>query len=157
MRKISDHKTHFWSSVQKGADNDCWTWQKSRLKSGHGVTWFDSKHVMAHRIAYFYEFGVMPIRGLVVMHKCDNPPCCNPRHLILGTQAENNADRDMKGRGRGLMERGSKHPNAKLTEDQVLDIRSDKTRGAGARMARKYEMTKTAISAIRNRKVWTHV
>jgi HNH endonuclease len=73
---------------------------------------------LAHRVAWESHHGPIP-DGMVVMHLCDNPPCCEPTHLKLGTRAENNADRDRKGRNRRPNQRGEAHSNAKLTDADV--------------------------------------
>jgi len=80
----------------------------------------NGKQVLAHRIVYELTTGVDP-GDLIVMHSCDNPPCCNPAHLSLGTVAENNRDRKEKGRSVRLQ--GAKHGQAKLSEDDVREIR----------------------------------
>jgi hypothetical protein len=73
---------------------------------------------LAHRMVWESQHGPIP-EGMVVMHLCDNPPCCEPTHLKLGTRAENNADRDRKGRNRRPNQRGEAHSNAKLTDADV--------------------------------------
>jgi hypothetical protein len=65
-----------------------------------GISYPDKVTVGAHRLAYTFTFGEIP-DGLGVLHTCDNPPCCNPNHLWLGTQLENIADRHSKGRSKG--------------------------------------------------------
>lgn len=60
--------------------------------------------VYAHRFAWEITNGPIPV-GLLACHHCDNPPCCNPAHLFLGTHADNNADMNAKGRARGRMSR----------------------------------------------------
>jgi hypothetical protein len=70
--------------------NGCWEYQGPRRKDGYGFyNWGNDK--LAHRIAYRLACGEIP-KGMVVMHTCDNPPCCNPAHLKLGTKGDNNRD-----------------------------------------------------------------
>lgn len=91
----------FWSKVAVTANPDkCWFWKGSVNRSGYGhATGIigEKKSRRAHRIAYFYYFGVDPA-DLAVCHKCDQPGCCNPHHLFLGTQQENLRDMTAKGR-----------------------------------------------------------
>lgn len=76
----------------------CWPLSGAATRSGHAQIWSDGAMRLAHRVMWEAVHGAIP-DGLVVMHACDNPPCCNPAHLGLGTVADNNADRDRKGRG----------------------------------------------------------
>ena len=77
--------------------NGCLEWQPPVDKDGYGHICVYGKVVGVHRLAWELAYG--PISGgLHVLHHCDNPPCCEPTHLFLGTQADNNADRNMKGR-----------------------------------------------------------
>jgi hypothetical protein len=96
--------------------------------------------------------GPIP-KGMDVLHRCDNPPCINPEHLFLGTQADNNADRDAKGRCR--VAHGEKQHAAKLTQAQVLAIRED--RRSQRKIAAAYHVNQGTISSIKLRKTWRHV
>ena len=86
----------FWQNVAVRSPNECWEWRGSRYPTGYGRV---RPTQYAHRLAWGYTHGPIPA-GLHVLHHCDNPPCCNPAHLWVGTPADNMRDRDLKGRGR---------------------------------------------------------
>jgi len=91
--------TRFWAKVQKTAT--CWLWTGTRTRQGYGQFAVDKRtRASAHRMAYELTHGPIP-EGLDVLHKCDNPPCCNPEHLFLGTHQDNMIDAVHKGRLRG--------------------------------------------------------
>lgn len=101
-----------------GGPEACWIWTGLKNKRGYGATSFDSVWISAHRLAFYFEHGEIP-KGMCVCHKCDNPACCNPKHLFLGTRVENVSDMVSKER----QARGMKHHSAKITEQQVLEMR----------------------------------
>lgn len=121
----------FWAKVDKRGPDECWEWEGCRHpRSGHGRITLNYVNRYAHRHAWELTNGPVP-EGLHVLHHCDNGPCCNPAHLFLGTHSDNMADMCAKGRHRGGAKaghswapKGSRHPWAKLTEDQVRRIRS---------------------------------
>lgn len=95
-------------------NNGCWNWIGWKDRKGYGQAHFQSKRFFSHRLSWIFYKGEIPI-GLYVCHKCDNPSCCNPDHLFLGTQKDNIQDMMKKGRGniKGSIRldiRGDNHP-----------------------------------------------
>lgn len=101
----------FWPKVDIREVEECWEWMAFRDKDGRGLFYVDRYrgNDAAHRVAWELTWGKIP-EGLIVRHfVCDNPPCCNPFHLALGTMADNTADMMRKGRNGGQFECGEKH------------------------------------------------
>jgi hypothetical protein len=113
---------NFWKKVEK-TDN-CWNWLASVNHHGYGQINSGHKFIYkAHRLSWLIHFGAIPDK-LLVMHKCDNRRCVNPEHLMLGTASDNTKDMVSKNRAKGKSRPGELNPNAKLTNAQVLEIRS---------------------------------
>jgi hypothetical protein len=147
-------------------ESGCLEWVKFRNPDGYGVTGIGSRTdksrrvVRVHRLMWELHNGPIP-SGMLVCHKCDNPACCNPDHLFLGTNADNVADRDAKGRGNGGLRkgdctwaRGEKNPKAKLTQRQVDDIRTSEPSRTTCSLAAQYGVSTSAILRIRNGVGW---
>lgn len=140
----------FWSKVDKQERDDCWLWTGAKTRiGGYGKLGNRQHHgsdLRAHRLSYELHVGVIP-DGMCVCHKCDNPLCVNPNHLFLGTLADNNADREAKGRGSD--KRGVKNPRARLTIETVRKIRRLRAKGMSqAEVGRIVGFPQTTISKI---------
>jgi hypothetical protein len=97
----------------------CWIWTGHRTVDGYGMFRVNGVCIRTHRAAYQFFRGPIP-DGLHVLHRCDNPPCMNPEHLRLGSNADNIADRTAKGRS----VRGVRHWKSRLNPDAVRRIRA---------------------------------
>lgn len=156
----------FWAKVDRRAADECWPWTgvRKRHKGAftYGIFYTSKTSVLgAHRAAWLASYGgddLLP--GLLVCHSCDNPQCCNPAHLWLGTKADNNRDRSEKGRtrtGKRAYEavryrKQERHPSAKLTAVQVSEIRSD--RRPLSVIGQQYGVDPSTVSRIRRGKAW---
>ena len=161
----------FWTRVDQSTGPDsCWLWMGPLSKKGYGgfsILYQKNKTLFssaAHRFAYADHFKVKIPEGLMVCHNCDNPPCCNPSHLFLGTAKDNTQDAIKKGRhvfGKLPVNhlKGSTNPSSTLTEKKVLQIRALHATGEYRLidLAIMFHVTQTNISYIVRRKSWTHI
>jgi hypothetical protein len=158
----------FWGKVDKSAGPDgCWPWAEGRCGSGYGKFRYATKGYASHRLAYEIQHGPIP-EGLCVLHRCDNPPCCNPAHLFAGTHADNMKDRNSKGRqARGDkvasrlypgIRKGTLNGRARLTESTVVLIRAEYANGATlVELAQQHGVSFSAVSRLVRRETWAHV
>ena len=144
---------YFWSRVDKRSNMECWPWKGAKfVRKGYGALRFNGKTMIASRVAYQLTFGPIP-DGMFVLHKCDNPPCCNPDHLWIGTNTDNVKDMDVKGRRRTVARHGEACGASKLKLFQVMEIRSSSK--SSRVLAREYGVTKSTILRIRCSKTWS--
>jgi excisionase family DNA binding protein len=108
---------------RKGPD-ECWEWKGHRGSNGYGVAYCQGLQMRAHRVAYMLAKGDIP-EGLIILHKCDNPPCCNPAHLRLGTFLDNAEDAINKGRLRFKLSKPPSKTPGQIRREFKERIRAD--------------------------------
>jgi hypothetical protein len=133
----------------------CWEWTGYCAPFGHGRY----RQREAHRVAFERSRGPIPA-GMHVCHTCDNPPCVNPDHLWLGTNADNT--RDMVAKGRSFkwngQRAGAANPFAKLTPEKVVEIRSLRGKRVKiAEIAKRFGVAQGTISSILSGRTWASV
>lgn len=150
-------------------NSGCWIWTAGWFNTtGYGAVSIGSKTIGAHRAAYEVYVGAIP-KGMCVLHRCDQRLCVNPKHLWIGTHADNAADRQRKGRGgRSFGGRngmrlhpesapsGSRNGQARLTEENVLSMRAEVGK-THARLAAEYRVSPALVGLILSRKRWRHI
>lgn len=143
----------FWSKVNKG--EGCWLWVGKLNHSSYGRFWMEGREMMAHRYSFEITYSQIP-DFLSVLHSCDNPPCCNPDHLFLGTIADNNFDMRSKDRHA----RGERHGHAKLSQEEVLEIRRLSREGIAHSQIRGMignKISRQSVSRILSGGRWAHL
>ncbi len=152
--------------VDQTTPDACWLWRGPVNRDGYGRMHYHGSRWLAHRLSYLLVTNIDPGR-LCVLHRCDTPACINPRHLFLGTQSDNNADMKAKQRHASGPRhhwfrhklRGSNSPSAKLTDDDVAEIRrlysdrSQTTRSIGDR----FQIAESTVTQIATGKKWSHL
>lgn len=134
----------------------CWLWMGWRTPDGYGKIWAGDgtgRDLLTHRAVYELTCGPLPPGQCARHFVCDNPPCCNPRHLRLGSNAENVADRVRKRRSAVATNR-----HARLTDALVRAVRSDQANGVPMRaIATRYGIHQSTVSRVVSGKTWRHV
>jgi hypothetical protein len=156
----------FWSKVDIRGEDECWPWKAGCFKNGYGQFYYGGResghNVLANRMAFKLFYGGDPF-PCMVLHRCDNPPCCNPEHFFLGDGKDNSRDCMEKGRhttqvhGEKLA-RGERIHNSTFTADDVRFIRDQPhTRHLVRDLAKKYGTSTNAIYQVLYRYNWKHV
>ena len=137
-----DKWEYFWSKVDIGGHDDCWEWQMGFFSFGYGYFTYTAEGIKvnapAHRLAYLYVHPDWD-QKLCLCHSCDNPKCCNPSHLWLGTREDNNRDKLRKGRG-------GHRKNRKLSDQDRRDLKDLRASGKKVSdLAKLYRVSLTTI------------
>ena len=134
----------------------CHEFTGARDSEGYGNFWDEGVCKKAHRFAWEAWYGPIP-EGQLVLHKCDNPSCCNPGHLFLGTDQDNATDKAVKGRSSN--NQGYRNPSARITEEDVREIHKLLEEGLHTQeeIADMFDLTKGHINNIKMGRSWGHI
>lgn len=155
MSEQSNAVASFWEKVNREHPANCWPWTGAISSNGYGSVGWDGKICGAHRVAAFLSGVVaspfwnpsLTVKTLV-LHRCDNPLCCNPAHLFTGNFQDNSAD--CKAKSRMVVRHGEAHHSARLTDEIAERIRYAFEYDCISinELARKYRVTNTAIAKV---------
>jgi hypothetical protein len=137
-------------NITRIPESGCWIWMSTIEKSGYGRVCSGKKPFYAHRVSYEQKHGPIP-NGMMALHHCDVKCCVNPDHIFVGTQQDNMTDKVRKNR----QAKGINHGNAKLTEDQVREIKSSSE--TSIKLSAKFNYSASMIRAIKNGYIWKHL
>jgi DNA-binding CsgD family transcriptional regulator len=150
-------KDRLLKNVFKDSVSGCWIKTKVS-KNKYATMRINGKKLKAHRVAYEIFNNVIIDDEMVICHHCDNPPCINPKHLFMGTIADNNTDKMKKGRHKFDPPHGMRCSNSILTDEKVMDILDKINQGlSNLEIANIFKVTRQTISRIRNNKIWKHI
>jgi len=144
-----------WSKVDKRGEDKCWDWKGFKNHDGYGRTWINDKGYYAHRVIYSLVYpNTITLNAPLsqddsgfLLHTCDNPSCCNPKHLWVGTHADNMADKVAKGRSPDFS--GGKGPRCKLTMDQAKEARLLRKTGMTIpQLMEKFELSRASMKTL---------
>lgn len=159
--KGKTEEERFWEKVNKNGptmphmDTPCWMWTATKIKNDYGQFHSELKTESAHRYSYRIRYGPF-FEILDICHHCDNPGCVNPEHLFIGTHQDNMQDKKEKGRVTRLI--GTKNKAAKLTDNQVIEIRKLFASGTSIhQLAKTFCVSRVNIRRIVNMNIWKHI
>lgn len=153
---VSDFFDRYFDRYIEEPNSGCWLWIGSRTSGGYGNLREGGRSLYAHRASYEATHGCASADGVVIRHRCDNPACINPSHLLGGTYAENNAD--AWSRGRMHPATGERNSKSVLTEKDVRSMRQMAATGATlAEISALYPARRNAIQSAVTGATWKHV
>ena len=151
-------KDRFWEKVDKKGPDDCWEWIGARSSKGYGTLGGPNGTTLSsHRVAYELTFGPIPL-GKQILHECDNPPCCNPSHLFLGTNRENRLDCVRKGRANSCNDHTKGSHHGFLSAEQIPELRALHASGVSlVEIGKRFGVHSTTIWGALHGKTFRHV
>jgi len=161
MRRSKTENIHEWFSQQLDKkESGCWEWTRCKTQKGYGQFHYNGKTVFTHRFVLETKLE-RPIRnGYMVCHECNNRICCNPVHLREGTAKENTKDMinaNRQATGDKVSQPGEKHGMSKLTNNEVIEIRSLRNIESVHQIAKLFNVSPSCISGFHLRKTWKHI
>lgn len=153
MTRFNEPTHPFWSKIVVGQANECWPFVGCKTDDGYGSVSFEGKAELSHRVAYSLGNNVPfeSLRGTNILHTCDNPPCCNPKHLVRGTQQENIIDMVTKHRNLD----GEKHQFSRLKEADIPIIFALKDKGySHQKIDDDFNIDKSVVTRILGGNAW---
>lgn len=153
MSAYTAHDKHrFWSKVIKGAPDACWPWVGSVTPKGYGQIYWEKRYQGAHRVALYIAVGHPPKNSPYAMHSCDNPNCCNPKHLRWGSPQDNQRDCVIKRR------KNARNIPRKISLKRAAHIKYLICEGyALRRIAITFAITTDMLRLIRRGKTWRDI
>ncbi|UOF80253.1 endonuclease [Caudoviricetes sp.] len=153
--RLANTSNVLWSKVDKRGEDECWEWKGFKNEQGYGRTWINDKGYYAHRVIFNLVYpNTITLNAPkstddygFLLHTCDNPPCCNPKHLFVGSHEDNMADKANKGRCPDFS--GGKGPRCKLTMSQAREIRQKRQAGISAKkLSEMYQISLASIKTL---------
>ena len=150
---MSELESRFWPKVDRGEPDECWEWLAAQRPDGYGQISVEGEHRLADRVAY--RLAVEKPGDDLVLHECDNRPCCNPAHLYLGDHSQNLQDAWDRDRRDGS---GENHLQAELTREDVKEIQSQSEDGIpNKELAAEYGVAPSTISRVVTGDNWSDI
>jgi hypothetical protein len=149
---MKELRKHILTNIHINISTGCWEWLGNQY-AGYGRLSYNKSEQYTHRLSYEAFVGVIPPHTQI-LHSCDNPICCSPKHLRIGTNYDNVCDRQSRSR----QAKGITHGNHKLTEPEIILIRSKYSTGQYTQqiLADEFNCSRSHISNIVNHKFWKH-
>jgi len=143
-----------WKQINRKSEDECWEWIGKSLSKGYGHLRINNKDCYSHRMVYIETYGSIP-EGLCILHTCNNPKCCNPKHLYVGTHADNMEQMSKDGRSN----MGEKHPNSRLSNQIIIKIRFLYSTGKYSQkcLGKMVGVSQGQISRIIKKDGWKHI